>query len=302
MERDRSLLARISNDYPVAVFAALAIGVSWTVWIATFSVTAPRSGLGLLGISLGAFGPGIAGAIVTRLRGESIRSWLVTTLDWRRRLRWYGLAIAVPVGGAVGMAALVFSLAGMPDTDSFARLAPLVAVNLVLATLLTGGNEELGWRGFALPELQTRFSALTASLLLGGVWAVWHVPMFVYGVYQLSPLLYAASVISFSVILTWYYNTSAGCVPGAMLLHGTLNAVVNVPGQAIGGADTLPVPYAAILAGVFTVLAGLLVIRYGAATLSPGDTVHPRWRRTGPADETMSAHMPRGPHTTDPSE
>jgi membrane protease YdiL (CAAX protease family) len=185
----------------------------------------------------------------------------------------------------------VFSVAGTPGPGSLGRLAPLVVVNLVLATLFTGGNEELGWRGFALPHLQRRFGALTASLLRGGIWAVWHVPMFVSGVYQLSPVLYAPSVVSFAVVLTWYYNSSDGCVPGAVLLHGTLNAVVNVPAQAIGGVARLPLPYAAVLAGVFGAFAVLLGVRYGPETLAPGDVVRPRWTSddaTGATTETTS--------------
>lgn len=291
---DRPRLIGIVSEYPVAVFSVFALGFSWTVWVGTFSVTDPRSGLGILGISLGAFGPGVAGGAVTRLRGIHVRSWLVTTLDWRRRLRWYGLAVAVPVASTVGIAAIVFSIAEMPAANSLARLAPLVAFNLVLATLFTGGNEELGWRGFALPALQRRFSALTASLLLGGVWVVWHGPLFVYDVYQLSPLLYAVTLLSFTVILTWYYNSSEGSVPGTILMHGTLNAVVNVPAQAIGGADSLSIPYALILAGVFGLFAGLIVVRYGPETLSPRAKVRQRWATDDRASRSACEDAERG--------
>ena len=302
MQSNRSLLARLINEHPVVMFSALAIGLSWTVWMSTFSITTPRSGLGIIGIALGAFGPGAAGAVVTRLRGESVRAWLVTTFEWRRPLRWYGVAIAVPVVGALGVAVVVFSLVGLPDSGSLGQLAPWFLVNLVLATLFTGGNEEFGWRGFALPHLQRRFSALTASVLVGGVWALWHVPMFVYGVYQLSPLLYAVSVVSFAVILTWYYNASDGAVLGAVLLHGTINAAVNVPGRAVGGAAAVPVPYAAILAGVFGIIAILLVARYGPETLSHREAVRPRWTATQLADGSTSGNTSNGRRATEPSD
>ncbi|SFR30360.1 CPBP family intramembrane glutamic endopeptidase [Halorubrum sodomense] len=288
MQTHRSQLARIVDARPVAAFAAFAIGLSWTAWVGTYSVVAPRSGLGLVGGALGAFGPAAAGAIVTRLRGESVRSWLTATLDWRRKLRWYGLALAVPAVATVGVAAVVFALADVPDAASIARLAPLFGVNLILATLFTGGNEELGWRGFALPRLQRRYSALTAALVVGAIWAVWHAPMFAFGVYRLSPVLYAASVCCFSVVLTWYYNASDGCVPGAMLLHGTLNAAVNIPGQAVGGVDALPIPYAAVLTGVFAVVAGLIVARYGAETLARGGAVARGGSAVASADRAAS--------------
>jgi len=302
MQSNHSLLARLINEYPVAVFSALAVGLSWAVWIATFSVTTPRSGLGYLGMALGAFGPGAAGAVVTRLRGESVRAWLATSFEWRRPLRWYGLAIAVPVVGTVGVAVIVFSLVGLPDSSSLGQLAPLFAFNLVIATLFTGGNEEFGWRGFALPNLQKRFSALTASLLIGGVWALWHVPMFVYGVYQLSPLLYTVSVVSFAVILTWYYNASNGCVLGAVLLHGVINAAVNVPAQAVGGAAAVPISYAAVLAGTFGALATLLVVRYGPGTLSHREAVRPRWTARRSADGPVSGNASNDRRATEPSD
>ncbi|EMA07898.1 type II CAAX endopeptidase family protein [Haloarcula marismortui] len=302
MESNRSLLARLINEHPVVVFSALAIGLSWTVWIATFSITTARSGLGMLGIVLGAFGPGAAGAVVTRLRGESVRAWLATIFDWRRPLRWYGLAIAVPVVGALGVAVVVFSLVGLPDSSSLGQLAPLFLFNLVLATLFTGGNEEFGWRGFALPHLQKRFSALTASVLVGGVWALWHVPMFVYDVYPHSPVLYTASVVCFAVILTWYYNASDGSVLGAVLFHGTLNAAVNVPGQAVGGAAAVPVPYAAILTGTFGVLATLFVVRYGPETLSHNEAVQPRWTGSRSTDGAVSGNPSSDGHGTEPSD
>ncbi|SDY08023.1 type II CAAX endopeptidase family protein [Halobellus clavatus] len=302
MQSIRSLLERLTNEQPVVVFSILAIGVSWTVWLTTFSVTTPRSGLGYLGMGLGAFGPGVAGAAVTRLRGESVRAWLATIFEWRRPLRWYGLAIAVPVVGALGVGVVVFSLVGLPDSSSLGQLAPLFLFNLVLATLFTGGNEEFGWRGFALPHLQKRFSALTASVLVGGVWALWHVPMFVYDVYPHSPVLYTASVVSFAVILTWYYNASDGSVLGAVLLHGTINAAVNVPGQVVGGAAAVPVPYAVILTGVFGVLAALLVLRYGPATLSHRDVVRPRWTETQSTDGSAAGNATGGRPAADPSD
>ena len=302
MQSNRSLLARLSNEHPVVMFSALAIGLSWTVWMSTFSITTPRSGLGILGIALGAFGPGAAGAVVTRLRGESVRAWLVTTFEWRRPLRWYGVAIAVPVVGALGVAVVVFSLVGLPDSGSLGQLAPWLLFNPVLATLFTGGNEEFGWRGFALPHLQRRFSALTASVLVGGVWALWHVPMFVYDVYPHSPVLYTASVVCFAVILTWYYNASDGSVLGAVLLHGTINAAVNVPGQVVGGAAAVPVPYAVILTGVFGVLAALLVLRYGPATLSHRDVVRPRWTETQSTDGSAAGNATGGRPAADPSD
>jgi hypothetical protein len=109
-------------------------------------------------------------------------------------------------------------------------------------------------------------------------------------------------VVSFAVILTWYYNASDGSVLGAVLFHGTLNAVVNVPGRAVGGAAAVPVPYAAILAGTFGVLATLLVVRYGPETLSHREAVRPRWTASRPDDASVSGSPSNGQHATEPSD
>ncbi len=176
MESNRSLLARLINEHPVVVFSALAIGLSWTVWIATFSITTSRSGhdgrTNMFQKSTESRRPVRASLLCDGTHARR-SSEVATGTDSPR----------VPVVGSLGVAVVVFSLVGLPDSSSLGQLAPLFLFNLVLATLFTGGNEEFGWRGFALPHLQKRFSALTASVLVGGVWALWHVPMFVYDVY-----------------------------------------------------------------------------------------------------------------------
>jgi membrane protease YdiL (CAAX protease family) len=273
-----SSLARIAEDRPVAVFAPLALFFSWGVWAGVFSQTPARSPAWLLGVGAGAFGPGVASAVVLRLRGESVRAWLTGRVSSGRPLRWAALALAVPVVAGAGVAVVVFTFEGIPAAGAVAGIAPVVVFNLVLTTLWTGGNEEFGWRGFALPHLQTRYSALTSGLLVGGLWAVWHVPLFVYDVYTMSPATYAVGVLCFSVVLTWYHNTTGGWLPGAVLFHGGINTFANVPQQALGGVDALdalPVSYHLVMTLVWVVLAGVLLFRYGPGTLTSGDVVGP---------------------------
>ncbi|MFC6723724.1 CPBP family intramembrane glutamic endopeptidase, partial [Halobium palmae] len=84
-------------------------------------------------------------------------------------------------------------------------------------------GEEAGWRGYLLPRLQSRWGALTASLLPGVVWFLWHVPLlFLPGdTNGAMPLpLMAAFVVASSVMYTWLYNSTGGSVLAVTLLHG----------------------------------------------------------------------------------
>jgi membrane protease YdiL (CAAX protease family) len=270
----RALLDTVDR-HPVATFAVLAIAVSWTVWIPALSaIDGPAAKAALIP---GAFGPLIAGAIVTRLRGNSVRAWLASTLFWRRSVRWYAAAVTVPLGVALGLGAVMIGLTGGFGDGTLGPALATFAFNMVFATVLGGGQEEFGWRGFALPHLQSRYDAVTASVLIGLVWSLWHAPLFAFDVYAMNPVLYAVSVLAFAVILTWLYNSSRACVPAAILMHGSINASVNLPLQAVGGPSALPVPFAGLLAGGFGLVALALIAYYGPQTLSARDATTPTW-------------------------
>jgi len=273
-----------ADRHPAATYFALTIALSWSVWLPVLSaVDGPMVKVAAIP---GAFGPLAAAAIVTRLRGESVRGWLASTLDWRRSPRWYAAALAVPIGVSIALGVAMVALAGGVDAAAVGPALGGFAINMVFATLLGGGQEEFGWRGFALPHLQARYSALTASLVVGVVWALWHAPMFAFGVYEMSPVGYAVFVVIASVAFTWLYNSSRACVPAAILMHGTLNASVNVPLQVVGGPSALPVPFTAVLFGGFGLLALALLTRYGPETLAAREAQTPTW--TGDRPERRS--------------
>jgi len=115
-----------------------------------------------------------------------------------------------------------------------------------LLTLLVGGplTEELGWRGFALDRLQARWNAFPTSLILGSIWALWHLPLFFtprmpqygMGVGTADFWLFLVSIISLAVIITWVYNHTQCNVLAAMLLHFLFNmtfARLSVSSQVI---------------------------------------------------------------------
>jgi len=140
---------------------------------------------------------------------------------------------------------------------------------------LGSGQEEVGWRGFALPALQTRFDALTASVIIGLVWAAWHLPAFVFEIpgYTRSFAVYALLVVGISIILTWLYNNTEGSILLAMLLHGGVNAAPSLGVVFVGEAQAGSVSLYVFLVAAVWIVALALVGQYGRETLSAGSAI-----------------------------
>ncbi|HEY8599061.1 MAG TPA: CPBP family intramembrane glutamic endopeptidase, partial [Thermomicrobiales bacterium] len=88
-------------------------------------------------------------------------------------------------------------------------------------------TEETAWRGFALPRLQARFNALSASLILGLIWALWHLPLFFLANTGQSKMPFPGfvlDVVAVTIVMTWVYNHTRGSVLLAALFHAAFNA------------------------------------------------------------------------------
>lgn len=267
-----SRLASIADERPAATFAVLALGISWALWLPL----SLRSSVSQLHIIPGGFGPAIAAVTVTWVRGASVRAWLRDGLDWRVGKRWYAVALGLPVLAGVVTGALFVFATGDFAADRLARYVPVYPVMLVFMTLAGGGQEEFGWRGVALPALQERFDALTASVVVGVVWAAWHLPLFVleigsYG--DQSFPLYAVVVVGFAVIFTWLYNNTDGSILLAMVLHGGINAASGLGGAFVGSPSEAGIPVLGAYGVPIWLIAGAIVIRYGRQTLTAETTV-----------------------------
>jgi membrane protease YdiL (CAAX protease family) len=205
--------------------------------------------------------------LVARLQGRAeVRRLLRRLLMGRVNIGWYAAIVALTALPVV--AVWVSTLFGAP-TPILAVTIPAVVVTF-LFSIFPGSalGEELGWRGFALPRLQARRSALAASLIVGAVWGTYHLPLFLLG----SPtrpftlfLPFALSSVIMSIFYTWMYNGTGGSLLIVVLLHATTNlplTFVMTPLQE----RVLPAywTYDAILA----LTAAVLIARTGAATLS----------------------------------
>lgn len=253
----------------VVTFFALTLALSWVVWIPG-AVGIVEYGPLVLGVSIavGGFGPLVAAAIVTWLAGDSLRAWAGQVLRWRVRPRWYLAAVGIPLV-VIAATTIVYVALGNPLGQSeILQQIPIYAlplihgISMVSVFFVGGGQEELGWRGFALPRLLEQFNAVTASLVIGAVWAVWHLPLFVLeGTSQFGGAFvpYLISLLALSILFTWLYRGTGRSVLLAMILHASHNA-------SSGSAEVLlPVENAAalswVLAGVMWMLAlGLVVV------------------------------------------
>jgi membrane protease YdiL (CAAX protease family) len=162
-------------------------------------------------IILGGFGSFMGAVVTLRLTGRRIRRWLRSNLRYRIPLRWYVLALALPPVFIVSAGVVYVTFFGASYAFAGVPALWLFPLGLGVTFFLGGGQEELGWRGFAQPALQEGLSAFTASLLVGVVWFVWHLPLFfVPGSSQagLPVVPYAVGVIATAVVLGWLYNTT----------------------------------------------------------------------------------------------
>ena len=224
-------------------YTALTYALSWSLWSVWAIGETGATPTGTLLFVLGGLGPFAASVVLVRTADRSLRAWLRSIFEVRIALRYYALAIALPVALLLGAAVIhvvvfdgVVSLDVLPGVTEY----PLF---LGFVVLFGGGLEEPGWRGYLLPALQETYSPLTAGLIVGVVWAGWHLPLvFIPGTIQHTlPLgLYLLQLVELSILLTWLTNRSDGSVLPAILLHAGGNALLNYyPVGGVAGATTI---------------------------------------------------------------
>lgn len=264
------------------VFFGVTYAITWGFWLAAIVLGVSfDTALGAVLLLVGLVGPGAAGIGFAYLVYDE-RGWADF---WSRvkRLRriglwWFLVILLVPVGVTV-VAAIADLFLGGPGVvwgegiQEFGE-NPLAILPALFFATLPPILEELGWRGYALDRLQLDWSALTASVILGVVWAVWHLPLFfIEGSFQREVVgfatpgfwLFMIGIVALSVIFTWVYNHTARSIIGIIILHGWVNFV----SETVEVADQFYYP-------VWVLLAVLVVAIWGAKTLTNADEViHP---------------------------
>jgi membrane protease YdiL (CAAX protease family) len=257
-----------SERYDIALYFVLAYAISWAAWaplvVSPVGATAGAAPL----IIAGGFGPLVSAVLVTWLSGGSLRAWAAQIARWRVGTRWYLVALFLPVGVMLLASGVHILLGGMVDLSG-APPVYLFIVGVLMATVLTGGQEEPGWRGFALPRLQERTSALGASLILGVLHAGWHLPLFAVPVSSQANLplgLYLLWVVGLTVVFTWIYNNTGGSVLLTMIFHAAANTTTAwyLIGGAVGAQS--PLAQTSFVVAIWIVALTVILV-YGAANL-----------------------------------
>jgi CAAX protease family protein len=213
------------RKHPLIAFFVLAYLLTW--WIYPLLKFSP-----LLGI-FGLFGPALAAIVVAAwTEGKAgVKALLSRVVRWRVGIPWYVIALGLPTVLSLATAALAYLI----GESGFIRVGALAPIELALFVLVVG--EELGWRGYALPRLLEKRSPLVASLILGVLWGVWHLPTFLVSgtpQYGLPLTAFVLLTIEYSILMTWVFLHSVGSVLVATLFHGAINLS---QGIFLGGLD-----------------------------------------------------------------
>ncbi|QAY73613.1 CPBP family intramembrane metalloprotease [Agromyces protaetiae] len=225
--------------FPLVSYFVIALAISWIVVLAHVlpDPDLPTTWVTIVCITAGPFVAAFTvQAIVNGRAGilRLLRGLVRVRVSWV----WYVVVLlgipAVLVAGTVvlpgALASMDVSMQAVPGGwASYLWNFPLV--------LLVGGPllEEPGWRGFALPRLETRFGQwgpIVGTLVLGVIWALWHFPQYMMpawaaqngGVDLPAMLVYIASVLPIAVLLTWIYNRTRGSLFMTVLAHTSINA------------------------------------------------------------------------------
>ncbi len=267
-------MARIQllKRHPLLTYFALAYALAWTFWIPLALIHPFSQVLDGLGDSM----PSLLGILLIALFSgtDGLRELFRRLGRLHVPLIWYAVVllllpvlwlIAVGVAGRLGLARITHPAAGVIVWSGGAGIA-----------------EELGWRGFALPRLQARYSALTASILLGVLWGLWHLPWRIALGLPLTAVglaqflgFYPLFLTAWSVLFTWVYNNTKGSLFLMVLFHAFGNMSINTFGASgtfLGRENgTAFILYVLLL----WVAVMLVVVLAGAARLSRSNLVAP---------------------------
>ena len=227
---------------PLAFFV-LTFLVSWTCFIGSAAIRDDASQLQMVAAyavyMVGVFAPAlVAMALTFRSGGRSaVRGLLSGVLRYPAQARWWVFAFSYMAVAKLSAAVLHRLIAG--TWPVFGQEAWLVMIPATILSTPMQSGEEVGWRGYALPGLSSRIGLGPASLVLGVIWACWHLPFFfIPGVDKTGQSfpLYLAAVVAHSVALAWLYWRTHGSLLITMFMHAAANNTTNIVPSATAGA------------------------------------------------------------------
>lgn len=209
-------------------FFFIAFLIAWSFFITASFVSddAQLSTLSRLLIFMGAISPGLVAVFLTAITkgGEGVKL-LIKKISFKdTRLIWYLFAVTF-IAFIKGLAALVYFLLynSWPQVGTTSWYVMLFGIAV---SMWAQAGEEIGWRGYALPLMSKRFGLAMASILLGIIWAIWHLPLFYIvaaDTFHQSFPLYLLQVTGLSVIMAWLFWKVNGNLLPLMVFHAAIN-------------------------------------------------------------------------------
>ena len=266
------------------MYFVIAFAFTWFFW-GLAALGARDVVLTLPGLTvIGTFGPLVAAVAVTAQESgrAGLRSLLSRIVRWRVAPAWYGIVLLGPMMlYLVGLALEVVLLGGQPPSlGALLGALPIVVLVAVYMVIFVALGEEVGWRGYALPALQARYGALLASVILGVLWTLWHLPVFFNPDTHYSNLPFVIQLafqVPLAILFAWVFNSTGGSVLMAILLHAVLNASgrlwgalpeysVEPPSAAEAAAQTVHINI--VMTIVTWIAAVVVMLVYGQRDLS----------------------------------
>jgi uncharacterized protein len=281
---EKNVLAR----HPLVSFFVMAYAFTWLA--AFMPLALSKDGTGLLSyrwlglyatIAIASFvGPFLSAFIMTGVTEgrEGVGRLLRQLVLWRVGFRWYLFAlIGLP---AIMVLSVIFLPGALASFQGLATLSPLPLLALFVYVFFLGGplGEEPGWRGFALPRLQRRYGPLVGSLILGPIWAFWHLPLFWAPAWNLPPtilniVMFVIAATAFTIVLTWVFNNTKGSLLIAVLVHTSFDMVLAV----LNGL--FPIPIVNDYGSNVPIVIGLGVLALVLVALTRGRLDYQRYRQ-----------------------
>lgn len=211
----------VLRRHPITAFVILAYTLSWWAWFWY------RSDPENVGAPILPIGPLIATALLLPLIAgwAGVKELVGRIMHWRVGWRWYAFVLGLPVLltlSAVGLHILLGAQIqpkfALPDAVSMAN-------RFVFIFLWIGLGEEPGWRGFVLPRLLVRHTALVAALIVGLIHMIWHLPLYGHEYDAASVVPWGISVFCYSIVICWVYLHTGGSILMPMLLHASNNTI-----------------------------------------------------------------------------
>lgn len=223
----------------IVVFFALTYAITWICWLPVVRAAQITPALYALWL-LGVFTPSIVAILLTAREGAGrVRDLLARVVRFDVAARWYVFAVGYMAGVKLTVALVHRVVFGV--WPGFGHESPAIMLAATLLSTPSQFGEEVGWRGYALPRMIERLGFGGASILLGVLWAAWHLPQFfLHGADtqgQSFPM-WTLEVTAISIAIAWLYVKTNGSVLLTMLMHAAINNTKDiVPSAAAGAAN-----------------------------------------------------------------